>query len=240
MSHFVWVIFQWETTWLLGCISVFWWGNRCSYADNEFNKERYFERKWMGEWISSWWSCMFYDTRFRIVLFNIFCYKCSTNNHNWILIETYSKPRTWPTILFRLWVRPGHMWESELFWFLTNYFFIIPKAIIYDHLKTIISISFIALRIALPRLREKLEDKEPGVQAAAVNVICELARKNPKQYLPLSPVLLKLMNKSSNNWVLIKIIKLFGSLIQFEPRLGMSLNWPMGPRRLKPSKTSHF
>ena len=114
------------------------------------------------------------------------------------------------------------MFGSEQFWFRTNYFFIIPKAIIYDHLKPIISISFIALRIALPRLREKLEDKEPGVQAAAVNVICELARKNPKQYLPLSPVLLKLMNKSSNNWVLIKIIKLFGSLIQFEPRLGMS------------------
>jgi len=89
MTHTVWAIFQWETTWLLGCISVFWWRNRCSYADNEFNKERYFERKWMGEWISSWWSCMFYDTRFRIVLFNIFCYKCSTNNHNWILIETY-------------------------------------------------------------------------------------------------------------------------------------------------------
>ena len=104
---------------------------------------------------------------------------------------------------------------------------------LYMIILTIISISFIALRIALPRLREKLEDKEPGVQAAAVNVICELARKNPKQYLPLSPVLLKLMNKSSNNWVLIKIIKLFGSLIQFEPRLGMSLNLPMGPERLK-------
>ena len=125
------------------------------------------------------------------------------------------------------------MWGSELFWFLTNYFFIIPKAIIYDHLKTIISISFIALRIALPRLREKLEDKEPGVQAAAVNVICELARKNPKQYLPLSPVLLKLMNKSSNNWVLIKIIKLFGSLIQFEPRLGMCFKLTQGTQTVK-------
>ena len=100
-------------------------------------------------------------------------------------------------------------------------------------LKTIISISFIALRIALPRLREKLEDKEPGVQAAAVNVICELARKNPKQYLPLSPVLLKLMNKSSNNWVLIKIIKLFGSLIQFEPRLGMCFKLAQGIQTVK-------
>ena len=69
--------------------------------------------------------------------------------------------------------------------------------------------------------------QEPGVQAAAVNVICELARKNPKNYLPLSPVLLKLMSKSSNNWVLIKIIKLFGCLIPHEPRLGKKLEEPL-------------
>ena len=53
-------------------------------------------------------------------------------------VKTVWKPRTWPMILFRLWVQRGLMSESELFWFLTNYFFIILKAIIYDHLKTII------------------------------------------------------------------------------------------------------
>ena len=71
---------------------------------------------------------------------------------------------------------------------------------------------------------------DSGVQAAAVNVICELARKNPKNYLPLSPVLLRLMNPntgSSNNWVLIKIIKLFGCLIPHEPRLGKKLEEPL-------------
>lgn len=47
-----------------------------------------------------------------------------------------------------------------------------------------------------------------GVQSAAVNVICELARKNPKNYLTLAPVFFKLMTTSSNNWMLIKIIKL--------------------------------
>lgn len=47
-----------------------------------------------------------------------------------------------------------------------------------------------------------------GVQSAAVNVICELARKNPKNYLPLAPVFFKLMTNSTNNWMLIKIIKL--------------------------------
>lgn len=47
-----------------------------------------------------------------------------------------------------------------------------------------------------------------GVQSAAVNVICELARRNPKNYLSLAPLFFKLMTCSTNNWVLIKIIKL--------------------------------
>ena len=47
-----------------------------------------------------------------------------------------------------------------------------------------------------------------GVQCSAVNVICELARKNPRNYLSLAPLFFKLMTSSSNNWMLIKIIKL--------------------------------
>nr|CAD7424669.1 unnamed protein product [Timema monikensis] len=65
-----------------------------------------------------------------------------------------------------------------------------------------------ALRPAFPRLKEKLEDPDSGVQSAAVNVVCELARKNPKNYLSLAPVFFKLMTSSTNNWMLIKIIKL--------------------------------
>ncbi|PIO55109.1 hypothetical protein TELCIR_23508, partial [Teladorsagia circumcincta] len=65
-----------------------------------------------------------------------------------------------------------------------------------------------ALRPTFQRLKDKLEDPDPGVQSAAVNVICELARKNPKNYLTLAPVFFKLMTTSSNNWMLIKIIKL--------------------------------
>lgn len=65
-----------------------------------------------------------------------------------------------------------------------------------------------ALRPAFPRLKEKLEDPDPGVQSAAVNVVCELARKNPKNYLSLAPIFFKLMTTSTNNWMLIKIIKL--------------------------------
>lgn len=65
-----------------------------------------------------------------------------------------------------------------------------------------------ALRPAFPRLKDKLEDMDCGVQSAAVNVVCELARKNPKNYLSLAPVFFKLMTSSTNNWMLIKIIKL--------------------------------
>jgi len=53
-----------------------------------------------------------------------------------------------------------------------------------------------ALRPAFPRLKEKLEDPDPGVQSAAVNVVCELARKNPKNYLSLAPIFFKLMTSS--------------------------------------------
>ncbi|XP_018320785.1 AP-3 complex subunit delta isoform X2 [Agrilus planipennis] len=84
-----------------------------------------------------------------------------------------------------------------------------------------------ALRPAFPRLKEKLEDPDPGVQSAAVNVVCELARKNPKNYLSLAPMFFKLMTTSTNNWMLIKIIKLFGALTPLEPRLGKKLIEPL-------------
>ncbi|GMR37257.1 hypothetical protein PMAYCL1PPCAC_07452, partial [Pristionchus mayeri] len=84
-----------------------------------------------------------------------------------------------------------------------------------------------ALRPTFPRLKERLEDPDPGVQSAAVNVICELARKNPKNYLTLAPVFFKLMTTSSNNWMLIKIIKLFGALVPLEKRLGNKLLEPL-------------
>ncbi|XP_058064271.1 AP-3 complex subunit delta [Anopheles bellator] len=84
-----------------------------------------------------------------------------------------------------------------------------------------------ALRPAFPKLKEKLEDPDPSVQSAAVNVICELARKNPKNYLSLAPIFFKLMTTSTNNWMLIKIIKLFASLTAIEPALGMKLTHPL-------------
>jgi AP-3 complex subunit delta-1 len=84
-----------------------------------------------------------------------------------------------------------------------------------------------ALRAAFSRLKDRLEDQEPAVQAAAVNVICELARKNPKNYLPLAPTFFNILTTSQNNWMRIKIIKLFAALTPLEPRLGKKLIEPL-------------
>ncbi|EPQ60168.1 Adaptor protein complex AP-3 delta subunit [Gloeophyllum trabeum ATCC 11539] len=80
---------------------------------------------------------------------------------------------------------------------------------------------------AMSRLREKLEDTDAGVVAATVNVMCELARRNPHDYLPLAPHFFRLLTTSSNNWMLIKLVKIFGSLSPFEPRLVKKLQPPI-------------
>ncbi|KAF8167541.1 adaptin N terminal region-domain-containing protein [Crassisporium funariophilum] len=84
-----------------------------------------------------------------------------------------------------------------------------------------------AIHHARSRLEEKLEDSDPAVVAATVNVLCELARRNPQDYLSLAPQLFHLLTSSSNNWMLIKIIKLFGSLSPHEPRLVKKLQPPI-------------
>lgn len=79
----------------------------------------------------------------------------------------------------------------------------------------------------LPKFEEKLEDPDQGVQSSVINVICELARQNPRDFLHLEGTLYKLMENSPNNWMLIKIIKLFGALTPLEPRVGEKIIQPL-------------
>ena len=83
------------------------------------------------------------------------------------------------------------------------------------------------LRLTFDKLSEKLDDPETSVVSCAVNAICELANKNPKNYLSMAPKFFKLLTTSSNNWMLIKIVKLFGSLVPEEPRLARKLLDPL-------------
>lgn len=84
------------------------------------------------------------------------------------------------------------------------------------------------LPVVSTRFRERLTDKDPGVTCAAVTVTCELARASPRSFLTLAPILYQLLtNKESNNWMLIKIVKLMGVLTPLEPRLGKKLVEPL-------------
>ena len=79
------------------------------------------------------------------------------------------------------------------------------------------------LRLTFEKLKDRLDDSESSVISTAVNVICELANKNPRNYLAMAPKFFRLLTTSSNNWMLIKVVKLLGSLVSEEPRLGACL-----------------
>ncbi|KAJ3367893.1 AP-3 complex subunit delta-1 [Kappamyces sp. JEL0680] len=83
-----------------------------------------------------------------------------------------------------------------------------------------------ALGIAFPRLKDRLEDDDPSVVCATVSVICEMAKRNPKAYLPFVPSLFGLL-VIGHNWMLIKIVKIFAILAPHEPRLAKKLMKPL-------------
>lgn len=83
------------------------------------------------------------------------------------------------------------------------------------------------LRLSFDSLKERLEDTESSVVSTAVNVICELAYKNPRNYLSMAPQFFRLLTTSSNNWMLIKVVKLLGALVSEEPRLARKLLDPL-------------
>lgn len=84
-----------------------------------------------------------------------------------------------------------------------------------------------AIRVAFKRLVEKMDDADPQVVCAAVSVLCELTLKDPRAYLPLAPEFYRLFEKSTNNWLSIKLVKIFGVLTPLEPRLARKIAGPL-------------
>lgn len=84
-----------------------------------------------------------------------------------------------------------------------------------------------ALRTCFPKLKERLGDEDQGVLTATVNTFLELARKNAKNYLSLVPQLYHILVNTTNNWLTIKLLKLFQLLIPLEPRLPSKMNEPL-------------
>jgi AP-3 complex subunit delta-1 len=84
-----------------------------------------------------------------------------------------------------------------------------------------------ALRIAFDSLLDKLGDENASVNSSVVYVLCELISKTPRNYIDLAPQFFHILTSSSNNWVLIKIVKIMGYLVPFEPRLSKKLQEPL-------------
>ncbi|KAI6674221.1 hypothetical protein NL676_002127 [Syzygium grande] len=84
-----------------------------------------------------------------------------------------------------------------------------------------------AVRVCFKRLVENLESSDPQSLSATVGVFCELAAKDPRSYLPLAPEFYRILVDSKNNWVLIKVLKIFAKLAPLEPRLAMKVVEPI-------------
>ncbi|XP_022766000.1 AP-3 complex subunit delta [Durio zibethinus] len=84
-----------------------------------------------------------------------------------------------------------------------------------------------SVRVCFKRLVENLENSDPQVLSAVVGVFCELASKDPISYLPLAPEFYKILVDSKNNWVLIKVLKIFAKLAPLEPRLAKRVVEPI-------------
>ncbi|EPY30790.1 delta-adaptin [Strigomonas culicis] len=90
-----------------------------------------------------------------------------------------------------------------------------------------------SLRPVYPKLKQKLEDSsehsdgDASVRGAVVSVLCELARRNPSNFLGLAVPFYSLLSNVHSNWTLIKVVKVFGYFAPFEPRLGKKLVEPL-------------
>ncbi|KAL6182862.1 hypothetical protein ACLB2K_044274 [Fragaria x ananassa] len=84
-----------------------------------------------------------------------------------------------------------------------------------------------SVRVCFKRLVENLESSDSQIVSVTVGVFCELAVRDPRSYLPLAPEFHKILVDSKNNWVLIKVLKIFAKLAPLEPRLAKRVVEPI-------------
>ncbi|CAL9734003.1 AP-3 complex subunit delta [Monosporozyma servazzii] len=80
-----------------------------------------------------------------------------------------------------------------------------------------------ALRDNFDKFTMKLQDDDISVVSATVSAICELSKQNPWPFVQLSPLLYELLLTIDNNWIIIRLLKLFTNLSQVEPKLRYKL-----------------
>lgn len=80
-----------------------------------------------------------------------------------------------------------------------------------------------ALQDNFDKFTSKLEDDDTSVLSATVSVICELSKQNPAPFIKLSPLLYEILFTTDNNWIIIRLLKLFTNLSKIEPKLKAKL-----------------
>lgn len=76
-----------------------------------------------------------------------------------------------------------------------------------------------SLRMNFNRIIDKLDDSDISVVSATINVICEISKKNPNVFVTYLPKFFTILEGTKNNWLIIRILKLFQSLSKVEPRM---------------------
>lgn len=76
-----------------------------------------------------------------------------------------------------------------------------------------------SLRLNFLKIIEKLDDEDISVVSATVSVICEISKKNPHIFISYLPKFFTILEGTKNNWLVIRILKLFQSLSKVEPRM---------------------
>ncbi|OVA04964.1 Clathrin/coatomer adaptor [Macleaya cordata] len=94
-----------------------------------------------------------------------------------------------------------------------------------------------AVRVSFKRLVENLESSNSD-PAAAIGVFCELTSRDPRSYLPLAPEFYRILVDSKNNWVLIKVLKIFSELAPLEPRLAKRIVDPISEHMIRTASKS--
>lgn len=84
-----------------------------------------------------------------------------------------------------------------------------------------------ALRPCFKGLVEHLDDNEQSVVCSVVSVLCELVIRHPHNYLEMAPLFYRLLLSSTNNWMTMKLLKIFGALTPLEPRLTKKIAEPL-------------
>lgn len=74
-----------------------------------------------------------------------------------------------------------------------------------------------------PYLADRLKDSNLSVKMAAISTIYEMTKINSDLFIVTIPVVYQLLCETSNNWILIKLIKLLTEFCEAEPRLKIKL-----------------